>query len=35
MANAALCERVANALRSLEQLPVLREQIMARTDHGR
>ena len=31
MANAALCERVANALSGLEQLPALREQIMART----
>lgn len=30
MASAALCERVANALRDLEQLPALREQIIAR-----
>lgn len=31
MASAALCERVAHALHHLEQLPTLREQIMART----
>ena len=31
MASAALCERVAHALLHLEQLPTLREQIMART----
>ncbi|WP_286782368.1 nitrate regulatory protein NasR [Leclercia sp. UBA1284] len=31
MASAALCERVAHALHHFEQLPTLREQIMART----